>query len=97
MTVFPDPADPAPWWIREIRTYGISALFAVAVGWFAYQQSENHRADLKERDAVTNGQFAIMHTILDNNTKAAYESAKALYELSFNVRKNNELLENAPR
>ena len=45
--------DNAPWWVKELRIYGISALCAVAFGWFAWTVYQNSRTDAKDANAKT--------------------------------------------
>ena len=71
-------SDLAPWWIKEIRIYGISAIAACAFAWFGWQVYLNSRADTKEQAVVLKNLTEHGQAIIDKNTDAYYSVAKAL-------------------
>jgi hypothetical protein len=85
----PQPAhfsDNAPWWVKEIRIYGISGMVALAASFGLWRVYENSRMDAKASAdrvvvLVEKGQ-----TSLERNTDAYYKVAQALNHLDSTIR-----------
>lgn len=92
--------DNAPWWIKELRIYGISAFVALAAGWGLWRVYENSREDGKDQAKaltvlVEKGQGSI-----DKNTEAFYKVSSALNQLDYTiqeVRDRNNLPAKTPK
>lgn len=83
-------SDSAPWWVREIRTYGLSALVAVAFGYFGMAIYKDKEAMAREKDAVIQAQFMRSQDVVTKNTEA-------FNGVGENLRKNNDALDSLNR
>lgn len=83
-------SDAAPWWVRELRTYGLSALVAVVFGYFAYAVYKDKEVMGREKDLVIQAQFVKSQEVVTKNTEA-------FNGVGENLRKNNDALESLNR
>lgn len=89
-------ADPAPWWVKEIRVYGISGMFAAAACWFGFTVYQNSRADAKDANVAVQRLADSGQVIVSKNTEAFYtlnssvqQNVAAVQQLTQAVRDNS--------
>lgn len=84
------PNDTAPWWIKEIRIYGISAIVALGASWFMWKVYEDSRLDAKEQNARIELLTMRSQDLTTKNTEGYYVLSKSLWDLTAALKKEDE-------
>lgn len=77
--------DSAPWWVKEIRPYGLTGIAALALAWFGWNVYENGREDQRESATRQERQFDKLSDVTERNTMA-------FQQFNATLQKNTEVL-----
>lgn len=76
----PESQDNAPWWVKELRVWGIGGFALFALGWFGMKVYENQENRLSKQDAQIQEQQEKSTTAIQNNTAAMQQLKEAIRE-----------------
>jgi len=74
--------DPAPWWIKELRPYGLAGLLLTASCWYVYVNDGNQKDAIKAKDIVILEQTDKMISAYNGNSQATLEQSKSTWQLT---------------
>lgn len=71
-------SDPAPWWIKEMRAYGLAGFVLAATGFFGWTVYKDSRTQIEKQDKQIEQQQEKTSALIENNNKALWELTKAI-------------------
>lgn len=70
--------DPAPWFIKEIRIWGIGGFALVALGYFGLEVYKDQQARIEKLDTRLEQQSEKSTSAIQNNTAAMQDLKNAI-------------------
>lgn len=75
-----DNNDTAPWWVKEIRPYGLTGLLIAAACWFVFDRTGKLDEQIKAKDAV-------ITTVVSDTAKSNWQLSDSLTKLTEELKK----------
>lgn len=72
--------DPAPWYIRELRPYGLAGLLLAAACWYVFTTNDNQKQQINQKDAIIYG-------VVGDNAKSNWQLSKSIDDLRGSLKK----------
>lgn len=79
--------DPAPWFIKELRPYGIGGLTLAALCWLGFSVIGWLQARIEAKDILLEQQTSAMVTAYNNQSASTLELSKANWNLNDSIDK----------
>jgi hypothetical protein len=83
----PQQFDPAPWWVREMRPYGLTGLLLAASCWFVFDTNARKDRQIDAKDALIAKMGDAMIAALNESSKSNWTVVSTLQALRDDLKK----------
>lgn len=79
--------DPAPWYIRELRPYGLTGLLLAAACWYVFDTNARKDKQIDTKDAIIAKQGDVIIAALNESSKSSWNVVSTMEALRQDLRK----------
>lgn len=79
--------DPAPWYIRELRPYGLTGLLLAAACWYVFDTNARKDRQIDTMSALIAKQNEVMISALNESSKSNWTVVSAVSGLREDLKK----------